>query len=161
MKLISVSKRTRHYPEPTPGSRRGRSQRLREYNAMPRVYFTHAAESVLENLANRTSRPIAGYRRLIPDVLRMMSLPAGTGHRWSRNAGCSMCPCSPGFILDGVPHPSRFDLWVEVAGEQVDSRDPAAVARAIDRARQILSDPALIAGGDDERTALGVTEVLP
>lgn len=33
----------------------------------------------------------------------------GAKYKFSQNAGCAMCPCSPGFIVDGV-----FDsaIWV-------------------------------------------------
>lgn len=100
----------------------------------PRAYFFVGAESVLDNLVNRTSRPRDAYRKLLPTVLERIGLDPAIKARWSQRAGCSY-PCSPGFILDAS---GRFDLFVTVRGAATDEHDPAAVERARDRAAQIL-----------------------
>lgn len=65
-----------------------------------RVYVFPQGETLLENLANRKSRPYTAYRKeVLPAVFRAMGLPENTRAKWSQYAGCS-CPCSPGFVLD-------------------------------------------------------------
>lgn len=62
--------------------------------------FVWPAESILENLFERTDRPSRTWRKeVLPKVFEQVGLPAGTKARWSQYAGCT-CPCSPGFILD-------------------------------------------------------------
>ena len=65
-----------------------------------RLYFFHERETLGENLFNRRHRSHREYRKLLPEVLERAGLPANTKAKWSQYAGCSMCPCSPGFILD-------------------------------------------------------------
>lgn len=64
----------------------------------PIIYFSIDKESVLENLKNRRSRPYQEYKKLIPEALKQLNLE-NPGYKWTWNAkaGCSMCPCSPGF----------------------------------------------------------------
>jgi hypothetical protein len=74
----------------------------------PIIYFSVDKESVLENLENRRSRPHTEYRKLINEALTAAGLPTNTGYKWTWNvkAGCSMCPCSPGFTpynMSSVP----------------------------------------------------------
>jgi hypothetical protein len=67
-----------------------------------RVYIFPQGESLLDNLQNRKSRPYNEYRKqVMPAVIKALGLPAGTKVKWSQYAGCS-CPCSPGFIVEGV-----------------------------------------------------------
>jgi len=69
----------------------------RDFEKATRVYVDEVGESVLENLRDRTGRPVKAYRAAVVEALKH----AGLGdHRlaWSRTAGCS-CGCSPGFIL--------------------------------------------------------------
>lgn len=100
----------RDRPVPTGYSRAAE----REYRAYARIYVHPAGETILENLVERRNRPTALYRELMPEILRRAGLPADTKVTWSQHAGCSMCPCSPGFI---VKDHSRFDVWVDVAPE--------------------------------------------
>ena len=87
--------------------KRTRSARIRreggtdhEYMARPRIFVssdTH--ESIGEHLANRRNRPQAIYRKAVKDALEQLALPLNNfTFSWSPNAGCRMCPCSPGFI---------------------------------------------------------------
>lgn len=65
------------------------------YNSASRAYIFVNNESVLDNLVNRRSRPVAAYRSVLLDLY-----PELEGRiRWSRTAGCG-CGCSPGFIID-------------------------------------------------------------
>ena len=40
-------------------------------------------------------------------ILKKAGLPANTKGKWNVHAGCSMCPCSPGFVTD-------FKEWVAI-----------------------------------------------
>ena len=110
----------------------------REYRQAPRMYVSaNIGESVLENLANRTRRPYTLWKKMIPGALSRAGISLSLeGWRWSRNAGCTMCPCSPGFIIPtqtiGVTpgrEPVRnFDVWVTLKGApSIDERKPARV----------------------------------
>jgi len=64
----------------------------------PKIYFSIEKETILENLENRRSRPHQEYKKLIPEALKQLNIE-NPGYKWTWNpkAGCSMCPCSPGF----------------------------------------------------------------
>ena len=63
-----------------------------------RVYFSPDGETVLENfLGGRHNRPYSEFRKVLPAVLGIAGLRPQKAS-WSRKAGCSMCPCSPGFV---------------------------------------------------------------
>lgn len=92
----------------------------------PRIYFWPEGESILENLANRRNRPYTEYRRYLDDVLRLASKMAERNYladakaNWSKHAGCTMCPCSPGFVLSG-PNVDLFgyDIHVTISQDSV------------------------------------------
>lgn len=76
-----------------------------------RIYVTPANETVMENLVHgRHTRPYNQFKKdILPKLFKMLGLhnvEAG----WSQKAGCSTCPCSPGFIVksDNVP----YDIFV-------------------------------------------------
>jgi hypothetical protein len=73
-----------------------------------RIYVWLKNENMLENMANRFSRPYDVYKQ---EVLPKLELPAGAKVRWSQKAGCS-CGCSPGFVVDAV---LGYDIHVDVA----------------------------------------------
>ena len=127
MKLITITKRPR------------RRNGYRDYNARPRLYIDYKDESVLENLANRRSRPTTLYKAMLPEIIAKLDLPPETKVSWSQKAGCQ-CGCSPGFILKSAYGP--WDAWATVEGEHI-ANTPAAQAIAQDRAAQILADPTL------------------
>lgn len=115
MKILKVEKRDRTRP---PGWRRAET---RSYDGKARMYIHPVGETVLENLVERHFRPVALYRELMPEILRLAGLPVDTRVVWSRTAGCA-CGCSPGFVVQGW---TRFDVWVDVemtptAGERVE-----------------------------------------
>jgi hypothetical protein len=66
-----------------------------------RIFIHPACETPLENLLERNDRPYRQWRKdVLPEVLSQLNLPADTRVRWSQFAGCTLCPCSPGFILN-------------------------------------------------------------
>ena len=87
--------------DPSMISKMGYGEYTRARNKKARIYIFPKGETLLDNLENRRSRPYNLYRKqVIPTVLKAMGLPEDTKVRWSQYAGCSMCPCSPGFIID-------------------------------------------------------------
>ena len=108
----------------------------------PRVYFWPEGENVLENLANRTTRPHKEYRKLLPDVLLAAQAQvvgsdlSAAKASWSKHAGCRMCPCSPGFVLDGA-RGFPFDIHVTVGPGLATTGAP----EADDRRAQIGLEP--------------------
>lgn len=84
-----------------------------EYESKPRVYFWEDGESILDHLANRRCEPYRIYRKVLDNVLQDLGVTYDRAN-WSQRAGCTMCPCSPGFILTGVPYPAKFDVFVKV-----------------------------------------------
>ena len=89
----------------------------RSFYKAPRIYIWIKGETILQNLANRRSRPHRMYReRVLPTVFAKLGWDAKTKVRWSQYAGCS-CPCSPGFVVTGMrPHPP-MDIHVTVEEE--------------------------------------------
>lgn len=58
-----------------------------------RVYFFHKEGSTDENRKQ--------FRKMMPHILALAGLE-GQKFSWSKSAGCTACPCSPGFIVDAV-----------------------------------------------------------
>lgn len=96
----------------------------------PRLYISPEGEGILANFANRTSRPYNTYRKMLPQIFLALGLPANTKARWSQHAGCSMCPCSPGFILDVE---GTFDAWatIEMAAQEPTEEGVYRVAQIV------------------------------
>lgn len=83
---------------------------LNEYSAKARVYISHDGESILEGFGSRAARPYTIYRKhVMPFVLAHLGYDGKFS--WSKHAGCTMCPCSPGFILDDH---RGYDVWVTI-----------------------------------------------
>lgn len=67
----------------------------RAWSRRSRVHVFQAAESIMDNLVNRRSRPSKLYKEVVLD-----QFPELAGRiKWSQTAGCA-CGCSPGFIVD-------------------------------------------------------------
>jgi hypothetical protein len=110
----------------------------RSYNEEPRIYVSGGvAETVLDDLQNRRRRPWTLWKKMLPDVLTACGVSLNLeGLRWSKNAGCTMCPCSPGFVIQkqtiglsaGNPPVANWDVWVKIKdAPSVDERKPARV----------------------------------
>jgi hypothetical protein len=79
-------------------------------------YFFLVGESIMENLANRRSRPNKEFKKLLPEVFRGTRFENlwNEGHikaNWSQKCGCS-CGCSPGFRLTGL---YGYNIFVDVS----------------------------------------------
>jgi len=77
-----------------------------------RIYVSIADETILENLQNRRNRPIKVWRAYATAALAELGYE-NIQLSWNRNAGCSMCPCSPGFVTTSAAL-RRKDVYVTV-----------------------------------------------
>jgi len=66
-----------------------------------RIYVWPENETVLENLIERSTRPIKAYREVVNQALNDLGVDQSKlDIKWTRKAGCQ-CGCSPGFVVDG------------------------------------------------------------
>lgn len=72
--------------------------------------FLNFNESVIDHLNNRRSRPWRELKPIVAEALRDAGVPFEK-LSWNRYAGCSMCPCSGGFMVIGN---TGRDIWVNV-----------------------------------------------
>lgn len=111
---LTVRARTRSWPN-QPGM-------YREWVKGTQIYVHEKGETLVENFINRRNRPVDVYRDAAYAAIKLFPELDGHKLRWSVHAGCSMCPCSPGFMLkDSDLHSFRFcidnkpvDLWVDI-----------------------------------------------
>lgn len=92
--------------EETPMQRRGEKYRMN-----PKLYIQIENESIMQNLQNRRTRPHNTYKdEVIPQVIRALEKDHPELYRklqnakwgWRQDCGCSVCPCSPGFVATEV-----------------------------------------------------------
>lgn len=79
-----------------------------EKSVKGRIFVWLQGETVLQNLEKRAAgvtafTPQFLRKEVMPKVLARLGLPAGTKLAYSMYAGCTMCPCSPGFIVPEEP----------------------------------------------------------
>lgn len=135
-------------PNPNPRGRGWMSATQVDYNKKPRLYVSTSGESLLDNLMNRTTRPVNVWGRAVRAALAALDLPGTLG--WYQKAGCS-CPCSPGFIWTGAPAldfgdgcpTTKYDAWVELADAPLVREDAAAQLEQLNRLGGIAQDPTL------------------
>jgi hypothetical protein len=111
---ITVSPRERERKYVYGGGRPYLSMTIREKERRSRMYVWPKNESVMENFVNRRHRPVEAWRSVLKSsVLPKLAIPT-TGMRWDTKAGCSTCPCSPGFVLPGwfgIEGPVARNSW--------------------------------------------------
>jgi hypothetical protein len=100
MKIKSLSVRQETYYE-----RVGEPHRRKN-----KMYIWVSGETIMENLQNRRNRPYDFYKKeVIPMVMDKLKNKHPEIYdklkdekwSWRQNCGCSMCPCSPGFVGQG------------------------------------------------------------
>lgn len=113
---------------------------FQSYNRKPRIYVSPEGESLYDNLMSRRQRPSTMYRKLaVAAALRALGLPADTKVTWSHYAGCTMCPCSPGFIVEAAC--THEDVYCTI-GDPIEvealaaKREQAAIEK--DRERHVM-----------------------
>jgi hypothetical protein len=105
----------------------------KSYISKPRIYVSVAGDTLLDSLAARGTRPPKQFRTLaVPAALAALGLAADTRVTFSHYAGCSMCPCSPGYIVEDKS--KRADVWVTL-GDPVEVTAQAAAKLEADRLR--------------------------
>ena len=85
-------------------NRRGEPHRTKN-----KMYVWVDNETLFENIINRRNRPYQMYKKeVIPMVMELIKKKhpdyyndlKDTKWSWNQKCGCSMCPCSPGFVGD-------------------------------------------------------------
>ena len=80
-----------------------------------RIYVHLTGETLRANLSNRRARPHTVYRKeVLPKLFTQLGWNPDTKVKWSQYAGCSSCPCSPGFVVDNV---YGRNIWVDVVDQ--------------------------------------------
>lgn len=80
------------------------------------MYFDlaeNADQNVLDSIMARGTEPSSFYKKLAPIVYKELIGHSIDKFSWSRKAGCTMCPCSPGIIVEGQLM-QGIDVWVTV-----------------------------------------------
>jgi len=86
-----------------------------KYKNFPKIYIFPEGESILEGLYSRRQRPYKFFKQeILPLVIEDLSKNhkdvfdriGGDKWGWRQDCGCSMCPCSPGFVgsSEYAPH---------------------------------------------------------
>lgn len=87
--------------------RSGKQRKGEPFRNKNKIYFFLENESITQNLIDRCSRPHEEYKKFgIPKVLEHLKEHNPEIYNevkdekwyWRQSCGCSMCPCSPGFI---------------------------------------------------------------
>lgn len=90
------------------------------YKMNNKIYVSIENETVIENLRNRKNRPYNVYKKeLLPqmyDVLKFQhpliyQTIKDNKWNWNQKCGCSMCPCSPGFVGNGK---NNFSIFITI-----------------------------------------------
>ncbi len=128
--VTEVKKNERRTPTAAAGLRTTRHD-WAEYHQEPRVYFSPqsaegVSETILQDLmrrVNRVGRPWRSWKPLVKSALIWVDIELNDDVKvsWSKLAGCTTCPCSPGFVLKGyrrLPSEKPFDVWITVQPER-------------------------------------------
>ena len=98
------------------------SRKGEPYKSANKLYIWPTGESILDNLVNRRSRPHDFYKKeIIPVIMNQLQeqFPdeakyiARENWGWRAKCGCSMCPCSPGFVQN-VGNYGQYTISAEV-----------------------------------------------
>lgn len=94
VETLNIRKRKREWDTPR--------RRVYKYDRpeYPSRVFLEFGETVWEHLENRRSRPWQQLKPFVENELKRLGVEV---HKlsWNLNAGCGMCPCSGGFLVDG------------------------------------------------------------
>ena len=103
-------------------SSQGRSGETRK--SKPKIYIfpegQSGDETLVEQLYSRRNRPYKLFKQdVLPQIMRVLESKhplvwnrlKDVKWGWRQDCGCSMCPCSPGFVGD---QDAWFDIYVDV-----------------------------------------------
>lgn len=85
---------------------------MNEYYETTRVYVSPKNESLMDQIQSRRQKPSVTFKKLVIAELREAGYNGKV--RYSRYAGCKMCPCSPGFVLESSLGDAPCDVWLTV-----------------------------------------------
>ena len=97
-----------------------------------KAYLWVSGETIAENLMNRRNRPYKFYQEtVLPEILKQVDAEhpeyrISTNVKdwgWRSKCGCSMCPCSPGFIQKTASGTVTIHAEVEFFEEAVASSE--------------------------------------
>lgn len=92
------------------GTISAREEREQRRYLAGRVFVWVKDETVFENLQNRTTRPTEQYKLIALSALKQAGYDIDSFKLvWSQKAGCTMCPCSPGFIMKPKTESVKWD----------------------------------------------------
>lgn len=75
------------------------------------VYISIEDETMLDNLIERRNRPYERWKPIVEEALRDHGIKFEE-IKWNQKAGCSMCPCSPGFVIKSGD--IGRDIWITI-----------------------------------------------
>jgi hypothetical protein len=90
------------------------------YRYKNKMYIWVSGETLLENLQNRRNRPYDFYKKeVLPLVMEKIKIKRPEVYKviknekwgWRQSCGCSMCPCSPGFVGEGE---DMYTIHIEI-----------------------------------------------
>jgi hypothetical protein len=76
------------------------------------IYTVRGASKIVDRAWDKLNRFIVSHKRKIAKGVLEQMFKDEVKINWSKHAGCSMCPCSPGFIATGL---NNFDIFIEPA----------------------------------------------
>lgn len=104
-----------------------------------KIFFVYEHENLVDRLFNFEYRPVRLYRQLLPTVFTTVNIPVDTKTRWNYYAGCSQCPCTPGFIIT-APTQYRKILVTISEKDKVPATDPELSGSISCRERRFYHD---------------------
>lgn len=93
------------------------------------AFITVKGENFAQSFARRTTRPFEQWRETVANTLREYGAEF-TGIYWDQRAGCSSCPCSPGFVLVGTREAGTA-YYVTIDADAVTTDEDVAADRLI------------------------------
>lgn len=105
------------------------SRKVEPYKDRHKIYVWPHGETIVENLYNRRNRPHTFYRKtVIPMLMEALRNDASQSEAyeilrwakwsWNQKCGCSICPCSPGFVAD-IGGWGAYDVHVTITQDQI------------------------------------------
>jgi hypothetical protein len=88
-----------------------------------KIYIWVENQTIIENIMGRGSEPYKLYKKfVIPKVMDYIKeqhpdkyeLLKDVKWGWNKHCGCSMCPCSPGFVGDRNSYSTHQTIFVTI-----------------------------------------------
>jgi hypothetical protein len=100
----------------------------------PRVFFTVKDEILEDNFITRRLPPTVAHLEAARQIVKEYFVPTTVGGiSWDAYAGCEMCPCSPGFIID-----ANFDQDFNVVLEDTELLEAMRSVRELNNKNKLF-----------------------